>query len=507
LHLLNASKCINWPDSNAQVPTTLDQRAISADRIDVKRAKLFIGGEWLDGVGSYSVYDKFSGTVMGEAECASWMQVNSAVEKAQESYLKYPLESHKSADILIKAASILESRRDEIAATITAEAGFPMIDSQNEVTRSAQVLILSAEEGKRMAGHGVPIDASPGNSHRMAFTIRVPRGVVCGITAFNSPLNMVVHKVAPALASGNTVVIKPPQPTPFSAIYLVEALIEAGLPPSHIQLVQGDGENVGTHLVNNQKIAFYTFTGSTRVGTLIRSAIGLRPSAMELGSIAATIVHEDADLERAAPRIANSGFRRAGQACTSTQRLFVHEAIADRFTKMVAAATEALPCGDPHDPKTIVGPMISEKEARRAESWVLEAVAQGARLVTGGTREGALMRPTILKGVTKSMRVMCEEIFAPVLSIVPYSSFDAVIDEVNSTEFGLATGVFTRNIMLAMNAAKRLHVGVVHINEPSSSRVDLMPFAGVKQSGLGREGPKYAMEEMTEERLITISLS
>jgi len=353
----------------------------------------------------------------------------------------------------------------------------------------------------------VPIEATPGNSHRMAFTIRRPRGIVCGITAFNSPLNMMAHKVGPALASGNTIVIKPPQQTPFSATILVEALLKAGLPPNHIQVVQGDGAEVGGYLTANQQIAFYSFTGSTRVGKLIRETIGLRPAAFELGSIAATIVHEDADLERAAPRVANAGFRRAGQSCNSTQRLFVHQNVVEKFEKLLVAAVRKLPCGDPHDPSTIIGPMISEREAQRAESWVQQAISAGARLVEGGQREGALYRPTILANVSKTMKVVCEEIFAPVLSIIPYSSFDAVVEEVNGTDFGLAAGLFTQNITLAMNAAQKLHVGTLHINEPSASRVDSTPFAGVKNSGLGREGPKYAMEEMTEERLITISLS
>lgn len=473
----------------------------------MREAKLFIHGEWIRSRETSPVYDKFSGEPIGCASRASRDDVNAAVTAARLSYVQNLLPAHRRADILIKTAALLEARRDEIAQTIISEAGFPMIDASNEVTRAAQVLVLSAEEGKRLAGEGVPIEAAPGHEHRMAFTIRVPRGVVCGITSFNSPLNMVVHKVAPALASGNTIVIKPPQATPFSGGILVEALLEAGLPPNHVQLVQGSGAEVGGYLVENQDIAFYTFTGSTEVGKLIREKIGLRPSAMELGSIAATIVHEDADLERAAPRVANSGFRRAGQACTSTQRLFVHKSVVEPFTKLLKAAIDKLPVGDPHDPKTIVGPMISENEAVRAETWVREALEQGAKLVHGGERKGSLLYPTVLTNVRTDMRVMCEEIFAPVLSIVPYDSFESVIDEVNSTPFGLAVGLFTRDIMRAMSAARRFHVGVVHINEPSTSRVDLMPFSGVKQSGLGREGPKYAMEEMTEERLITISLS
>jgi acyl-CoA reductase-like NAD-dependent aldehyde dehydrogenase len=473
----------------------------------LKHAQLFVGGEWLAGTKTYPVYDKFSGQLIGHGSCASSEQVKTAVTAARKSFDEFPLDPAQRADILVKASVLFEKRRQEIAETIVAEAGFPMIDAQNEVTRSIQTFILSAEEGKRLAGHGVPIEATPGNSHRMAFTIRRPRGVVCGITAFNSPMNMMAHKVAPALASGNTVIIKPPQPTPFSATIMVECLLEAGLPTNHIQLVQGDGAEVGGHLTANPGIAFYSFTGSTRVGKLIRETIGLRPGAFELGSIAATIVHEDANLERAAPRVANAAFRRAGQSCNSTQRLFVHEKVVDKFEKLLVDATRNLPCGDPHDAKTIIGPMISEREAQRAERWVHEAVESGARLVEGGQREGALLRPTILTDVSRPMKVLCEEIFAPVLSIIPYSSFDAVLHEVNSTDFGLAAGIFTQDIMLAMNAAQKLHVGTVHINEPSASRVDSTPFAGVKLSGLGREGPKYAMEEMTEERLITISLS
>jgi len=478
-----------------------------AKEISTKRAKLFIDGAWCEGCKTFDVFDKFTGERIGEADCASREQVDAAVNAAQRSFETHKLEAWDRYRILAKAAELIEKRRDEIAETVIAEAGFPISDATNEVTRAAQVFLLSAEEGKRLTGEGIPIESAPGNAHRMAFTIRVPRGVVCGITAFNSPLNMVAHKVAPALASGNTVVVKPPQQTPFSPAILFEILVEAGLPPAHAQLVQGPGAEVGGYLVQNRQIAFYSFTGSTAVGKLVRAGVGLRPSAMELGSIAASIVCEDADLERAAPRIANAGFRRAGQACTSTQRLFVHEDVLERFVKLLIAATEKLPVGDPHDPRTIVGPMIHENEAKRAEQWVQQAVAAGARILHGGKRVGALMYPTILADARPEMRVLCEEIFAPVLSVIPYRSFDDVIEQVNSTPFGLATGLFTRDVMRAMSAARRLHVGVVHINEPSASRVDLIPFAGVKESGLGREGPRYAMQEMTEERLITMSLA
>jgi succinate-semialdehyde dehydrogenase/glutarate-semialdehyde dehydrogenase len=318
---------------------------------------------------------------------------------------------------------------------------------------------------------------------------------------------MVCHKVAPALASGNTVVIKPSEIAPLTATRLVELIMEAGCPPGHVGLIHGPGAELGPWLVENQDISFYAFTGSTRVGAWLHDRVGLRPVALELGSISATIVCEDGDLDRAAARCAASGFRRAGQMCTSTQRLFVHHDVVGAFTSRLIGSAAALTVGDPRGAETDVGPMISEREARRAESWVREAVDGGATVLHGGRRDGAVLQPTILTGVNPSMRVMSEEIFAPVLSIVPFTSLDDMIAQVNATPFGLAVGIFTSDVTRALTAARRLHVGVVHINEASSSRVDLIPFAGVKQSGMGREGPKYAMQDMTEERLITVSLA
>jgi succinate-semialdehyde dehydrogenase/glutarate-semialdehyde dehydrogenase len=432
--------------------------------------------------------------------------VDRAVHAARRSFEREPLDGQRRYQILHDTASLVEDRRHDFVERIVAEAGFPIADADNEVSRTIQTLLLSAEEGKRLTGEMVPIENAPANAHRLAFTIRVARGVVCGITSFNAPLNFVAHKAGPALASGNTVVLKAPQATPFSAALLCEILVDAGFPKGHVNLVQGPGAEVGRWLVENPLIRFYTFTGSTAVGKQLHRDVGLRPIALELGSIAATLVCEDGDLDRAAPRVANSAFRRAGQACTSTQRLFVHRRVLDSFVEKFAAATAALKVGDPRDPETAVGPMISESEAARAEQWVNDAVAGGARVVAGGQRRGALLQPTILVDARRDMKILCEEIFAPVVSIIPFDSLDDAIGEINSTEFGLACGIFTRDVNTALTAARRIHVGVVHVNESSSSRVDLIPFSGVKDSGLGREGPKYAMQEMTEERLITISL-
>ena len=478
----------------------------SDTRATAWQAPLFLDGAWVDGSESSPVYDKFTGREIGQVARATREQVDRAVHAARRSFERERLDGQRRYQILHDTASLVEERRQEFIERIVAEAGFPAADADNEVSRTIQTLLLSAEEGKRLSGEMVPIENAPGNAHRLAFTIRVPRGVVCGITSFNSPLNMVAHKLAPALAAGNTVIIKPPQATPFSAVLLFELLLQAGLPPRHAALVQGPGAEIGRWLVENQDIRFFSFTGSTVVGRLLQRSVGLRPITLELGSISATVVCDDADLERAAPRCVAAGFRRAGQVCTSLQRLFVQDTVVDRFTPLLIEAAGRMKVGDPRDAATMVGPMISEAEARRAEEWIAEAVGQGARVVHGGRRNGALFEPTILVGSERHMKVMCEEVFAPVLSVIPFHALEEAVDEVNSVPFGLAAGVFTRDINRAMFAARALHVGIVHINEPSSSRVDLIPFAGVKDSGLGREGPKYAMQEMTEERLITLSL-
>jgi len=471
-----------------------------------RRAKLLIGGKWVEGRSTFHVFDKYTGELIGDADEASEEQVKSAIQSAQISFEETPLDPYTRYEILMHTAELIERHRNEFVEIIVAEAGFPISDANNEVTRAVQTFTTAAEEAKRLCGEMVPIEGSPGNAHRMAFTIRVPRGVVCGITSFNSPLNMVAHKVAPALASGNTVIIKPSQATPFSATLLFDILLAAGLPPAHANLIQGPGAELGRLLVEDPRISFYTFTGSTAVGKKIRDAVGLRPVALELGSVSATIVCKDADLRRAVQRCVNSAFRRAGQACTSIQRLYVDEAVSQEFLGLLIERTSKLTVGDPHDPRTEIGPMISEGEAKRAEMWIQEAVADGARVVHGGKRSGGLLEPTILTNVNLKMRVVCEEVFAPVLSVIPYRSLTEVINQVNALPYGLAAGVFTRDINTAMRVAKQLHVGIVHINESSSSRVDLMPFGGVKESGLGREGPRYAMREMTEERLITISM-
>jgi succinate-semialdehyde dehydrogenase/glutarate-semialdehyde dehydrogenase len=351
----------------------------------------------------------------------------------------------------------------------------------------------------------VPLDGAPGVTNRIGFTIRVPVGVVCAITPFNSPLNTVAHKIAPALAAGNAVVLKPASATPVTAMLLCQVLLKAGVPNGFINVVNGPGREIGAWLLEEEQIRFYTFTGSTAVGRAIQRGANLRRTQLELGSISSTIVCDDANLAWAVPRCVNASFRKAGQVCTSVQRLFVQRGILDEFVDQLARRTEAAKVGDPREPGTLVGPMIDIREAERAAAWVDEAVAAGARIVTGGRREGAVYFPTILTEARPTMRVVCEELFAPVISITPFDRLDDAIDLANRSPFGLAAGVFTSNITSALDAARKLEVGSVYVNETSSSRVDLMPYGGVKDSGFGHEGPKYAIREMTEERLVTIT--
>jgi len=470
------------------------------------RAQMYIGGQWVDGGSTFVVADKFTGESIATVASASRQQVTQAVHSAASAFARNRLAPYARYEILHRAAALVESRRDAFASAIVAESGFTISDADNEIGRAIQTLLGCAEEAKRIAGEVVPIDGAPGQEHRLAFTLRLPVGVVCAITPFNSPLNTVAHKVGPALAAGNTVVLKPATQTPLTAALLCETLAAAGVPAGHLNLVHGKGSEVGMWLLEEPQIAFYTFTGSTGVGRTIQRTIGLRRSQLELGSISSTIVCEDADLGRAVPRCVNASFRKAGQVCTSVQRLYVQRSILDGFVTSLVEATMKARVGDPRDAATLVGPMISVSEAERAAAWVDEAVAQGARLACGGRRDGALFAPTIIVDVTPRMRVMCDEVFAPVISIVPYESLDAAMADINATPYGLAAGIFTTNVNTAMKAARQLEVGTVHVNETSSSRVDVMPYGGVKDSGFGREGPKYAIHDMTDERLVTWSL-
>lgn len=468
-------------------------------------SKLLIAGRWVDGASSENLADKYTGKVYAAMSVASAEQIEAAVDGAVAGQLASTLLPYDRFKILSGAARIIESRLAHLVDLMRSEAGFTRADGENEVRRCVQTLELSGEEAKRLVGELVPMEAGAGVKNRIGFTMRAPRGVVCVITPFNSPLNVVAHKVAPALAGGNGVVIKPSEFTPLSAVELAKALIDAGLPPDLLALVHGDGPTVGRQLLADQRIAFYAFTGSTRVGKEIQRAAGLRRTQLELGSIASTIVCLDANLDLAIPKILNAGFRKAGQVCTSVQRLYLDRGIAAEFVPRLLAATRAMKFGDPADPAVVIGPMISVHHAQRAVAWVQEAVSGGAKVLLGGTCDGATMAPTVLTGVTEQMKVVCEEIFAPVISIIEVEGIDDAVARANASPFGLSVGLFTSNLHTAFAAGRALRFGGIHINEASSARVDAMPFGGVKDSGFGWEGPAYAIREMTEERLMTIA--
>ncbi len=468
-------------------------------------SRLLIGGKWVDGESVDQLRDRFRDKVFGEMHVASTGQVTQAVSGAVEGVAESSLAPYDRYRILMSASRLIQHRREELVATMRDEAGFTRADGENEVNRCVQTLELSAEEAKHLNGELVPMLAAAGARDRIGFTIRAPRGVICAITPFNSPLNTLAHKVGPALAAGNSVVIKPSSYTPLSAVALCEVLLEAGLPPKLLALVHGPGGRIGRTLLADERIAYYAFTGSTQVGREIQQAAGLRGTQLELGSIASTIVCDDADFDLAIPKILNAGFRKAGQVCTSVQRLLVDRKVHDAFVARLVSAVEAVKAGDPAEDGITVGPMISLAHAERAERWVAEAVEGGAKVLAGGQREGAVMQPTVLSGVDERMKVVCEEIFAPVLSVIPFDTVEEAVERANASPYGLAAGLFTSNLHRALRLAQSLRFGGVHVNEASSARIDAMPFGGVKDSGFGREGPAYAVREMSEERLITIS--
>jgi len=464
-------------------------------------------GQWIAGKGaSLTVMDKFRLAPGATVTTADREQVAQAVAAAHAAFRRGAPGPHERGAILERAAAMIEPRAEEFVRIMQMEAGFTVSDASGEVRRCIQTLKLSAEEARRLAGDVIPLAGAPQQSGRIGFTLRVPLGVVAAITPFNSPLNTVTHKIAPAFAAGNAAILKPASATPLTACKLAEVLLAAGVPTGFLSVLPG-GAQVAEWLLADERVRFFAFTGSTEVGRSIQSRAGLRRTQMELGSIACTILCDDAKLELALPKVVNAGYRKAGQVCTSIQLLLVHRSIAGEVEQRLAKLVQALPYGDPYDPNTVVGPLISEKDAIRVESWIEEAVAKGARRLAGGPRKGPVLPPVLLASVDDSMKVGCSEIFGPVVCIVPFDTLDAAIARVNATPYGLATGIFTNRLDDAFAAARRLEVGGVHVNETSSSRVDLMPYGGSKDSGFGREGPRYAVQEMTEERIVTFTLA
>lgn len=466
---------------------------------------LLVAGEWVEDAEPLVVLDKYALQPVAELRQASPAHVERAVTAAAAAAASAPLPAWRRAEILERAAGILQSREEAVVAAYIAETGFTSTDATTELRRAAETLRLSAAEAVRLTGETVPVEATRGSEHRIAFTMRVPVGIVCAIAPFNAPLNTVAHKVGPALAAGNAVVLKPAQVTPLCSVFLCEALLEAGLPAGYLQLVAGPGAVVGELLVRDPRIRYFTFTGSTAVGLAIKQRSGIAKTHLELGSNSATIVCRDADLDRAADLIVRAGYRKAGQVCTSVQRVLVEGAVATGLEERLGERVAALSAGDPRREDTDVGPLISTESAERAERWVQQAVSAGARLVAGGERSGPLLAPTLLGDVPLDSRLMRDEIFAPVVALRSVTDVDEAITITNATAYGLQAGIFTRDLEVAFAAARRLQVGGVMVNDTSSYHADAMPYGGVKASGYGVEGPRYAVQDMTDPRIVVLN--
>ena len=467
--------------------------------------KLLIGSEWVDTGEWQEVRSPYSGDIVGRVAKAGASEARRAVDAAAAA-MQRPLPAHKRAEILVKVAGALGRRHDEVARLISDEAGKPMKAARIEAQRAMSTYTFAAVEARKLAGDMVPMDASQAGEGKLAFTLRRPLGVVGAISPFNFPLNLVAHKIAPALAAGCAVVLKPASQTPMSALLLAELEDEAGLPPGWLNVVVGPSSEIGDVLVEDERVKVITFTGSSGVGWKLAERSPRKKVNLELGNSTPLIVEADADIDAAVAATATHGFSFAGQSCISIQRVYVQDSVYDRFVSGLVPKVEALKVGDPADEETDVGPVIDEEARDRILEWIDEARSGGAEVLTGGELDGELIRPTVVANASPELKVSCEEVFGPVVTVNRYSSIDEAIDLANSTKYGLQGGIFTGSINTALKAAQELEFGGVTVNEAPTYRADQMPYGGVKESGNTKEGPSYAVRELTDERLVVIDL-
>jgi acyl-CoA reductase-like NAD-dependent aldehyde dehydrogenase len=469
--------------------------------------KMYIGGEWIGKGGVMEVINPYDGSVVDTVPRADAEDVETALSTAAKgAEAMRRLSSFDRYTILRKAADLIAQRAEDFARTITLEEGKVIAESRAEVQRAVQTITLSAEEAKRIHGETVPLDGVPGANRQFGFTIRVPCGVVVAISPFNFPLNLVCHKVGPALAAGNSVIIKPASNTPLSALKLTEVLLEAGCPADGVQCITGSGGKIGDALCADSRVRKITFTGSRDVGEHIVKTAGLKKVTMELGSNSPLIIMPDADMDKVVAATVSSGYSNAGQVCISTQRVLVGGTAYGDFLDALKPAVEKITTGNPLDEKVKMGPMIREADAVRVNHWIKEAVGQGARIVTGGGRQGRMHQPTVIADVKPEMRVSCDELFGPAVAVTRFKDIDEAIALANDTKYGLSAGIFTQNIDWAMKFAKEADSGNLMINSGPQWRADLMPYGGLKESGMGKEGPRYAVEEMTELKMVVFHL-
>ncbi|WNS77657.1 aldehyde dehydrogenase family protein [Bacillus sp. DTU_2020_1000418_1_SI_GHA_SEK_038] len=465
-----------------------------------------MNGEWIEASQYVPLSSPYSGKVIAEIPAATVEEIDRGLEAAFNARkIMAAMPSHQRAQILEKVVFLLEKRADEAAEVIATEAAKPISAARTEVARTIQTYKFAAEEAKRIHGETIPLDAAPGGEGRLAYTVREPIGVIGAITPFNFPMNLVAHKVGPAIASGNTVVLKPAGQTPLSAFFIAELFQEAGLPAGALNVVTGSGSIIGEKLVKDDRVQKISFTGSPAVGIGIRNKAGLKRVTLELGSNAAVIIDKEINIDKIISRCVAGAFGFQGQVCISLQRVYIHEDLYEAFVDKFVEATKKLNIGDPLDPATDVSALITEKDVQRTLDWLEEAKQQGAKVAVGGTSEGNILLPTVLLDADPCLKVSCQEVFAPIVLINKVKSVDEAIELVNDSRYGLQAGIYTDNVHTALTAAQQLHVGGVMINDIPTFRVDHMPYGGVKESGVGREGIKYAIEEMTEQKLVVFN--
>jgi len=465
--------------------------------------KLIVGGREQESASSFEVLNPFDSALIDRVASAEPRHVEEALAAAEAARPKVrALPRSERAKILYEVSRKLIARSDEIGRLLAAEAGKTLKEARAEVARAANTFAFAGDEAKRIAGEIVPFDAVPGGHSRQGYSLKVPLGTILAITPYNFPLNLAAHKIAPAMAAGNPFILKPASVTPLCDIILGGIILEAGFPAEGVSVLPGPGSSVGLELVRDERPRMVTFTGSVEVGKQIAREAGYKKIGMELGSNSGIIITESADLDFACKRIVLGAYALAGQVCISVQRVVAHRDIFDELLEQVTRLAGEVKAGDQLDTSTGMGPMISEKEASRVEAWLAEAVGAGAVVKAGGTREGTLFQPTVITGVPEDANLWQEEAFGPVVSINPYDDFGEALASINETRYGLQAGIFTDSLDEAFQAIESLDVGGVIVNDFPTYRVDQMPYGGVKDSGIGREGLKYAIQEMTEEKLI-----
>ena len=464
--------------------------------------RLLIGAEWVETGEWLDVRSPYSGELVGRVAKAGAAETRRAIDAAEQA-MREPLPAHKRAEILVRVAGALGRRHDEVARLISAEAGKPMKAARVEAQRAMSTYTFAAVEARKLSGEMVPMDAAQAGEGKLAFTLRLPIGVVGAISPFNFPLNLVAHKIAPALAAGCAVVLKPASQTPLSALFLAELEEEAGLPPGWLNVLVGPAPEIGDVLVDDERVKLITFTGSSGVGWKLKERAPKKRVNLELGNATPVIVAGDADVSTAAAKVSQNAFAFAGQSCISVQRVYVERSAYDEFVRQLLPLVEALNVGDPADEDTDVGPVIDEDARERILAWIKKSSGQ---VLTGGELVGELIRPTVIANPGRQDEVSCEEVFGPVCTVTAVDSIDEAIELANGTRYGLQAGIFTATLANALRAAQELEFGGVTVNEAPTFRADQMPYGGVKDSGNTREGPHYAVRELTEERLVVVDL-